>query len=345
MTERRVEELVTVVIPAYRCANVIASAIESVLGQTYGNVELIVVDDGSPDNIEGAVERYRGRLRYVRQENGGVSRARNTGILQANGRYVAFLDSDDTWDRNKLAVQVSVLDRHPEINLLFSSFHVTRNGKILGDRNYRASFNFFKEYGYDMPDIFPNRSGGAVGDIRFDYYWGDIYDKLFLGNFILPSSVVARKESLVECGLFSDRFKVAEETDFFLRFASRNEIGFIDSPLVSYEVPSPDNLSGKSNMESLMKNAYRIQIDSMIENLRNLRKSPGYYYKGISNTYCRLAYYYLSELKNDQCRRYARYAMRVCRSHAKPYLLYALSMVPATVLKRARELKRQGPAR
>lgn len=339
MTEREAKELVTVVIPAYKCEKVIASAIESVLGQTYGNVELIVVDDGSPDDVEGAIERYRGRLRYIRQENGGVSKARNTGILQANGKYVAFLDSDDTWDRNKLAIQVSVLERHPEVNLLFSAFHVTRNGKILGDKNYRASFNFFKEYKYDIPDIFANRSEGAAGDIRFDYYWGDIYDKLFLGNFILPSSVIARKKSLVECGLFSDRFKVAEETDFFLRFASRNEIGFIDSPLVFYEVPNPDNLSGKNNMEPLMKNAYRIQIDSMIENLRYLRKSPGYYYKGISNTYCRLAYYYLSELKKDQCRRYAGYAITVCRSHAKPYLLYALSMVPAGLLRSARELK------
>jgi len=332
-------ELVSVVIPAYKCEKVIASAVESALGQTYGNVEVIVVDDGSPDDIRRAIGRYGDRIRYIRQENGGVSRARNTGVLHSSGKYVAFLDADDTWDRNKIAIQVSVLNGHPEIGMVFSGFHLTRNGKILPDRNYKGSFNFFKEYRYDIPDIFPYRSGGTVDGIDFDCYWGNIYDKLFLGNFILPSSVIARKESLVGSGLFNDRFKVAEETDFFLRFSSRNQIGFVDSPIVHYEVPSPDNLSGKSNMESLMRNAYRIQVDSLIENHRLLKEKPDYYFKGISNTYCRLAYYYLSERKNDQCRKYAGYAMRTCRSHARPYLLYAMSFLPKSLLERARKLK------
>jgi hypothetical protein len=72
-----------------------------------------------------------------------------------------------------------------------------------------------------------------------------------------------------------------------------------------------------------------------------LRQSHGYYFKGISNTYCRLAYFHLSELRNDQCRRYAGYAIRACRTNPKPYLMYALSMVPQGLLRRARELKKR----
>ena len=335
------EELVSVVIPAYKCEKVIASALESALGQTYGNIEVIVVDDGSPDDVRGAVARYGDRIRYIRQENGGVSKARNTGILRSNGKYVAFLDSDDTWDKNKIAIQISVLNRHPEIGMVFSAFHLTRNGKVLAGRSYKESFNFFREYRYDISDIFTYRSGGEIDGVRFDYHWGNIYDKLFLGNFVLPSSVIAKKEALVGSGLFNDRFRVAEETEFFLRFSSRNEIGFVDFPIVNYEVPSPDNLSGKSNMESLMRNAYRIQVDSFIENHRNLGEKPGYYFKGISNTFCRLSYYYLSELKSDHCRKYAGYAMKACRTYPRPYFLYAMSMLPTGLLELARDLKKR----
>lgn len=334
------DDLVSVIIPAYKCEEVISSALESVLGQTYRNVEVIVVDDGSPDNLEGAVERYRDRIRYISQENGGVSKARNTGVRASLGKFVAFLDADDAWDREKLALQVEILSRHPEIGMLFSAFHFMRGGNVLKDRNYRSGFNFFREYRYDIRDIFPNRSTLEKNGVRVEYHWGDIYDRLFLGNFILPSSVIARKESFLACGGFNERIRVAEETDFFLRFSARRQVGFLDHPVVYYEIPSQGNLSGKSNMETLIKNAYKIQTDSFIENQNFLKRGRNYYLKAISNTYCRLAYYYLSELKTGLCREYARHAMKICRTNTRPYYLYAMGALPSGVLKQAGNLKR-----
>ncbi len=324
-------DLVSVIIPAYKCEKVISSAIDSVLNQTYRNFEVIVINDGSPDNLGFVLEKYKDHIRYIHQENGGVSKARNTGISNSKGKYVAFLDADDTWDKNKISIQMDIFNRHPNINMLFSGFHVTREGKILSS-NYKNSFNFFKEYKYDFSSIFSRKSMMKWNGISIEYYWGNIYDKLFLGNFILPSSVIAKKISVLKSGCFNESIRVAEETDFFLRYASRNNIGFVDYPVVCYELPSPDNLSGKSNMEKLIKNAYAIQIDSFIENQDRLKNNLGYYMKGISNTYCRLAYYYLSEINKIGCRKYSLYAMKLSRGNIKPYLYYFMSCIPEALL-------------
>lgn len=333
-------QLVSVVIPAYKCAGTISSAIESVLTQTYKDVELIVVDDGSPDDTFKVAEKYKDRIIYIHQENGGVSKARNTGINNSKGSYVAFLDADDRWDEKKIEIQMEIFKRHPEVGLVFSEFWNTKNGKIIESRNYMDSFNFFKEYSYDINDIFENKSQMDRDGHSVDYRWGNIYDSLFLGNFILPSSVIAKKSSLLEAGLFNENIKVAEETEYFLKYSSMNAIGFVSKPLVYYEIPSSGNLSGKSNSVQLMKNALKIQIDSFISN-RNKRKTPTrHYLKGIGTTYNRLAYYYVSEYNNLYARKYAVYGMKTFPYNIKSYLIWLMSFAPKRALGCASKIKR-----
>ena len=105
---------ISVVIPAYNHGRFLREAIDSVLAQTYAPLEIIVVDDGSTDDTEQIVRSYGDRVRYIRQQNAGVGAARNNGIANARGEYVAFLDSDDLWLPEKLAVQVEYMRRHPE---------------------------------------------------------------------------------------------------------------------------------------------------------------------------------------------------------------------------------------
>jgi glycosyltransferase involved in cell wall biosynthesis len=333
-------DLVSVVIPAYKCADVISSAIESVFSQTYRNYELIVIDDGSPDNTAEVINKYRERVRYIYQKNGGVSKARNTGIINSTGTYIALLDADDVWNKTKLEIQMRLFEKHPEIGLLCSAFWNTKHRKIIKNKDYKDTFNFFREYGYEINDIFEYKSCINYGDNNIEYHWGNIYDYLFLGNFILPSSVIAKKETIVSSGIFNEELRVAEETDFFLNYSKNNVIGFIDSPLVYYELPNTDNLSGKSNLERLIKNALRIQIDSFISDQYYQRKNEAHYLKGISKTYYRLAYYYISEYNTRDSRKYAVYAMKTDHYNIGSYLIWFISHSPNNVLNLIMTFKR-----
>ena len=332
--------LVTVVIPAYKCENLISRAIESALRQTYDYYELIVVDDGSPDNVANVVKKYKERVQYIRQDNGGVSKARNTGINLSKGEYIAFLDADDAWEKNKLEVQLNILEKHPEISMLSSSFWNTKSGEVLAGKDFKDTFDFFNNYNYAIDKIYNYKSIIDIRGQKIEYYWGDIYDYLFLGNFILPSTVVVRKQSLFKAGLFNENIKVAEETELFLRYSRNNKLGFVNMPLVYYEMPDMENLSGKINTERLMKNSINIKIDSYISNRRINKKSNSYYLNSISNSYSKLAYYFLSEYKNTESRRYSLFAIKSSVYNIKAYVIWLLSYLPKFVLLRAATWKR-----
>jgi glycosyltransferase involved in cell wall biosynthesis len=117
---------VSVIIRTYNRAYIVAEAIESALNQTYGDYEVLVVDDGSTDNTSEVVQRFRDpRLRYVRHErNQGVGAACNTGVAEARGELIAFLDSDDIWRPEKLERQVACMERHPEVDAVFSDIEI-----------------------------------------------------------------------------------------------------------------------------------------------------------------------------------------------------------------------------
>ena len=117
----------------------------------------------------------------------------------------------------------------------------------------------------------------------------------------------------------------------FSRFSKCHDIRFINNPLLYYEVPEPDNLSGKKNTERLIKNALKIQIDSIIYN-KNEFKDHDFFFKGISITYSRLAYYYLSEYKMLDSRKYALCGIKTYRKNIMPYMIYFISYMPQSVL-------------
>ena len=265
--------LVTVIIPAYNCANCITNAIESVLDQTYRNIELIIVNDGSKDNTSEVVLKYKDKINYIYQDNGGVSKARNSGIRLSNGTYIGFLDADDVWESNKLEIQIKAFEIQNDVGLIFSKFNQTRNNILLQNSNYEDAFNIFKEYKYNINNMFDYKSCIKTPGGDLMYFYGYIYKYLFLGNFILPSSVLFKKSCLDKVGVLNENYRVAEETEYFLRFSKYFMIGYVNYPLLRYELPQQGNLSGKSNMQKLIKNALRIQIDSFI----NQSKNAGYF--------------------------------------------------------------------
>jgi glycosyltransferase involved in cell wall biosynthesis len=221
MTESVNTPRVSVVIPTYNRANYVKKAVESVLAQDYTDREIIVVDDGSTDDTMGVLKAYAGRIRVIRQDNAGPSAARNTGIEAAYGLWVAFLDSDDEWSPRKLSVQMRDLARRPDL-----CAHFTNVSFVDGDT---APVNLFDVRGFDG-----RRGQDSVLDRPLTCVLDD--------EIVALPSFVAKREVLIEAGLFDRRLTIAEDRDLLMRVALRGAWGYsADALVVCYR--RPDGLS------------------------------------------------------------------------------------------------------
>lgn len=191
----------SIVIPAYNAARHIFDALTSVLAQSNKNYEIIVVNDGSPDTpeLEKELEPYLNDIVYIKRLNGGPAAARNSGILAAKGEYVAFLDSDDMWMPNHLAEMMEVLQRDPSLDLVY------------GD-----TVNFGDLAREGATTMGANPSEGRA-----------TFESLVLCKCtVVSSTVVARRQALMDAGLFDESFIQGEDFDLWARLAYRG--GCID---------------------------------------------------------------------------------------------------------------------
>ena len=223
---------ISVVIPSYNRAGCIEKAIDSVLEQTVDDIEIILVDDGSTDNTRELIQnKYGDQVRYVYQENQGMAGARNTGIKNAQGDYIAFLDSDDYWYSAKLERQMSLAEEHPEYGLLAS-----RCDKIqCSERTKKLR----------RPLSYQGRRGKS----------GWVLNDLFQANFIRTSTVIIRRDCFNRIGLFDEKLIRGEDIDFWLRMAAVYPIGFINESLTVY-LDNPDGVS----TDSLVGRLYRLSV-------------------------------------------------------------------------------------
>jgi GT2 family glycosyltransferase len=202
--------LVSVIVPAYRVTESIAATLDSVLAQTFTDYEIIVVNDGSPDTeeLESVLAPYRDRIVYLRQENQGLSGARNTGIRAARGKYIAPLDADDMWDPEHLAAQVAVLEAEPPIDLVYA------DARIFGD---------LPEAGKTVMDLCP-----SAGEVTFE--------RLVARQCTVHVCVtVCRREALIRAGLFDPDLRRVEDIDMWLRISrQRHRIVYQRRVLGSY---------------------------------------------------------------------------------------------------------------
>ena len=183
--------LVSVIVPAYNVANYIGDALESVFAQGFTDYEIIVVNDGSPDTeaLEDVLAPYMSRIVYLKQENRGVSAARNAGIKAARGTFIAFLDGDDAWLPHYLEVQVSRIQADPTIDVLYP------NVLMVGD----SSAN-----GEEFMTICPSN-----GEVTFE--------RLLLQECNVSNCSIARRETIIRAGLFDESLRSVEDFDLWLR--------------------------------------------------------------------------------------------------------------------------------
>ena len=186
---------------------------DSVLRQTYTDFELTVVDDGSTDNTLNRLAVYGDRIRIVRQENLGASAARNAGIRRARGAYIAFLDSDDLWEPDKLAAQMDLVSRDRTVKVCYTGEIWIRRGRRVNPRKRHA-----KHSGWILREMLP----------------------LCL---VSPSSVLVAREVFDRVGLFDESLPACEDYDLWLRIGRLYPIIFIDRPLIVKRGGHDDQLS------------------------------------------------------------------------------------------------------
>jgi glycosyltransferase involved in cell wall biosynthesis len=204
---------VSVVIPAYNAESFLGQAIESALSQTYPDLDIYIVDDGSIDGTSQIIHHYLSnkRIHSIHQDTSGPAAARNRGIAEAQGEFIAFLDADDLWEPQKLAKQINLFQQNNDLGLVYSRYRT----KIL---NATGSWEDDEER---------NRWVRAR-----THYRGQIFRELVYGPFIALPSVVIPRRVLDDVGLFDTHLITAEDRHLWARIAHDYPIGYVDEELV-----------------------------------------------------------------------------------------------------------------
>ncbi len=309
---------VSVIIPTYNRAGLIKRSIRSVLDQTYQDFEIIIVDDGSTDDTKTVIESISGpKIRYIRHEiNRGPSAARNTGIKNANGRYIAFQDSDDEWLPDKLEKQMICFDgENNNISIVYCGlWRIKRDNAIL----------------------IPSPSTPLKE--------GDIHLSVCAGNFIAMPTIVCKTECFSKAGLFDEKFNHLVDWDLLIRLSKYYRIKYVDEPLVlSYFTPGGVNEQGQIKEaettkqildkynEEFTKNkrlfaVYQYQIGNLLCQTKKHTEGKGYLLNAVKSDVINPKYltaYLLSLFGRNIYRIFAKakryFSMQMKKQHAKNF--------------------------
>ena len=205
----------SVIIPAYNAEKFIVHSITSVLNQSYGDFELIVIDDGSTDGTKAQIERFTdARIRYVYQKNGGVSAARNKGILESRGEYVCFLDSDDEWKPGHLALLCTLIEKHSSCGMYITGYDIRLgNGEVVHKSQQIlrsiSEEDFESDNGFDLLNSH--------------------------GYFLNTNTVCCRRDVFDKVGLFATGVKNGEDDDMWYRIFAFYSLAISKSVTTVYD--------------------------------------------------------------------------------------------------------------
>ncbi|MFO7603619.1 MAG: glycosyltransferase family A protein [Gammaproteobacteria bacterium] len=230
---------ISVIIPSYNRAHTLPRALDSVLAQSRAADEILVIDDGSTDATRRLVTESYPQVRYIYQDNAGVSAARNTGIRQARGEWLALLDSDDEWLPDKLARQAAAIAAEPDYQLCHCDEIWIRQGRRVNPMKKHA------------------KAGG----------W--IFERCLPLCAISPSAVLLHRALLDQVGLFDERLPACEDYDLWLRVCARHPVLYVEDALLKKYGGHEDQLSQQHwGMD-------RFRIQALDNALQTLPLKPG----------------------------------------------------------------------
>lgn len=251
--------LVSVIMAAYNAADFIGEAIESVLNQTYENLELIIVNDGSVDDTDLIVQKYLNdsKLKYFSQKNAGQTIAKNNGIKAAAGEVIGFCDADDYWHSEKLHKQMAILLSDAKIGVVYSDIQaIDQDGKKI-----------------KTDEQLIGKSGHILDDLLFD-------------NFIPFGSAIFRVKCIQEHGGFNESYRMGIDWDLWLRFSTTWKFGFCPEKLYFYrewEGQMSRNYNGRYKGALVILENFKNRYPTFIK--------KNYYRKAVSDIYANYAYH------------------------------------------------------
>jgi PST family polysaccharide transporter len=269
--------LVSIVIPTYNRAYTLGDALASALGQSYGNLEILLVDDGSTDNTREIVEAMDdGRIRYIRHDrNRGCSAAYNTGIAAAKGQLIAILDSDDVWRSDYLERHLRFLDTHPEVDVSFCDTEIVTVAPSLTA----------------LMHVFPGLLAKHPGAVEHSFSRRDMHLCLLEEIPVKPSAAVIRREALNRVGVpFAESWPSGTDWDLFLRLSRFSCFGYI------HEVMATQRRSGDATHRKYLQQDKLFLLTVLRREqalARSDRAAVAAVNRGIAGLYNSLAWYYL----------------------------------------------------
>jgi glycosyltransferase involved in cell wall biosynthesis len=251
---------VSVIIPAYNRAHLLADAVNSVLAQDINDIEIIVVDDGSNDNPDLALAPFGDRVQLLHKANGGVSSARNRGLDIAKGRYIAYLDSDDIWSAGKLSRYLELFDKYPEAGFIFSNF--SRFSVLQDGREYSKTNSELFTQIYQYTDT-------ALDQAYPAYYLPSaaIFECLASGFFLGPSTLMLRAELQPKVGAWDEAYRISEDLHYLLRLAALADAIYIDEAMTR-------NGRGEDNLTQVPMESAKADIQVLEQFRGDSRFSP-----------------------------------------------------------------------
>jgi glycosyltransferase involved in cell wall biosynthesis len=280
--------LVSVVVPTFNRGYCLPKTLDSILAQTHQNLEIIIVDDGSTDNTRDLITIRYGedaRIRYTFQQNQGVTAARNHGLQQAQGEYIALLDSDDIWTPWKLQLQLACFERCPEIGLVWSDMEaIAPDGRVIDKSYLRTMYHAYRWFtndqlfsnSYPIAQVAPELASLAG---RGTLFTGDIFSQMVMGNLVHTSTVVLRRERLNRVQGYqgySEEMRIAgEDYDFHLRICKEGPVGFINLATIQYQTGMPDQITRDSyKLLHAAKNCLKTILPPLKNDRARIRLSP-----------------------------------------------------------------------
>lgn len=251
--------LVSVAIPAHNAAQFIAETLDSVLGQTYPAIEVIVVDDGSTDGTAEVLKPYMDRIVYHHQQKGGLGSARNAGIRLARGTFIAWCDADDLCELDRLACQAAYLCHNEQVVAIGSNFSAFETGKGISDPS-NASRRYSELAAFGLAGLFPKVEDFDGRDVAWlkaplnptrKIYWGDVWGRLLLGNFMHPPTMMIRASACARAGWLEEDLRTNEDWEYITRISRLGPVASIDAALLRYRIHPNQMSSGGSPLGAI----------------------------------------------------------------------------------------------
>jgi len=292
--------LVSVIIPAYNRAEFTVQCVESVLNQTYTNIEVIVVDDGSTDDTSKKLDPYKNRITYIHKENGGACSARNVGLQTAHGEYIALIDCDDLYLPDKIELSVRYLQRYPQYGMVHTNlYYVDENKRILKQ--------------------------GGWGKNRFK---GWIKEKLIVVNLISNTTVLIHRDCFEKVGLFNEDLFPPADWDMWLRICEHYPVGYIEKPLAMYRVTSNWNVRFFERVGEEEK----FVLDHFFD--RNPDVSKRIKNKAYSRLHFTMAKYYVIEDNDEKTKEHLLLSMALNPLNIKVNIMFLYTILARNALKK-----------